>query len=69
MTQEIQRHFTGECKILQSHFTGKILLQNPDYSLSKKHLRNTCSVVPHSDTDFCASMFTITLTDSVLLRL
>ena len=27
------------------------------------------SVVPRSDTDFCASLFTITPTDSVLLRL
>ena len=36
---------------------------------SKLHSHHKCSVVPRSDTDFCASLFTITPTDSVLLRL
>ena len=36
---------------------------------SKLHFHHKCSVVPRSDTDFCASLFTIMLNDSVLLRL
>ena len=36
---------------------------------SKLHFHHKCSVVPRSDTDFCVSLFTIMLNDSVLLRL
>ena len=36
---------------------------------STLHFHHKCSVVPRSDTDFCASLFTIMLTVSVLLRL
>ena len=36
---------------------------------SKLHFLHKCSVVPRSDTDFCASLFTIMLNESVLLRL
>ena len=36
---------------------------------SKLHFYHKCPVVPGSDTDFCASLFTIMLTDSILLRL
>ena len=36
---------------------------------SKLHFHHKCLVVPRSDTDFRASLFTIMLNDSVLLRL
>ena len=36
---------------------------------SKLHFHHKSSVVPRSDNDFCASLFTIMLNDSVLLPL
>ena len=53
---------------LKTSETIAIFLKKLDI-YSKLHFHHTCSVVPRSDTDFCASLFTIMLNDSVLLRL
>ena len=49
--------------------TCPVIVSNSRHIYSKLHSHHKCSVVPRSDTDFCASLFTITLTDSVSLRL
>ena len=43
--------------------------KNSRHIYSKLHFHHKCSVVPRCYTDFCASLFTIMLNDSVLLRL
>ena len=46
-----------------------ILRENSRHIYSKLHFRHKSSVVPRSDNDFCASLFTIMLNDFVLLCL
>ena len=54
---------------LKTSETIAIFQKNSRDIYSKLHFHHKCSVVPRSDTDFCASLFTIMLNDSVLLRL
>ena len=54
---------------LKTSETIAIFRKKPQDIYSKLHSHHKCSVVPRPDTDFCASLFTITLTDSVLLCL
>ena len=54
---------------LKTSETIAIFRKNSRHIYSKLHFHHKCSVVPRSDTDFCASLFTIMLTDFVLLRL
>ena len=44
-------------------------IQNSRHIYSKLHFHYKSSALPRSDNDFCASLFTIMLNDSVLLRL
>ena len=57
-----------------------VFCMNPDLKLqlpfektqdiySRLHFRHKSSVVPHSDNEFCTSLFTIMHNDYVLLRL
>ena len=43
--------------------------KNSIHIYSKLHFHHKSSVVPRSDNDFCASLFTFMLNDYVLLRL
>ena len=48
--------------------SGIFSQKNSRHIYSKLHFHHKCSVVPHSDTDFCTSLFMIMLNDSVLLH-
>ena len=54
---------------LKTSETIAIFRKNSRHIYSKLHFHHKCSVVPHSDTDFCTSLFTIMFNDSVLMRL
>ena len=54
---------------LKTSETVAIFRKNSRYIYSKLHFHHKSLVVPCSDNDFCTSLFTIMLTDSVLLHL
>ena len=54
---------------LKTSETIAIFRKKSRHSYSKLHSHHKCLVVPRSDTDFCASLFTIMLNDSVLFHL
>ena len=54
---------------LKTSETIAIFHKNSRHIYSKLHLHHKFSVVPRSNDDFCASVFTIMLNDSVLSRL
>ena len=54
---------------LETSETIPIFLKKTQDIYSKLHFHHKSSVVPHSDNDFCAALFTIMLNDSVSLSL